>query len=89
MFRVHYISKGPTDIRSMGSKREGEKERCLLSIHTEIRRKALAEFQKLRSGPIEAGRRICHQGDRILPNVNSVLGIFFLQTHCGRSSGSE
>lgn len=55
MFIVHYISEGPTDIRSMGSKREGEKARCLLSIHTKIR-KTLAEFQKLRSGPTEVGR---------------------------------
>lgn len=56
MFIVHYISEGPTDTRSMGSKREGEKARCLLSIRTEIRRNALAEFQKLKSGPTEVGR---------------------------------
>jgi len=30
----------------MGRKREGEKRKCLLSTHREIKRKALAEFQK-------------------------------------------
>lgn len=36
----HYL------FRSMGRKREGGKRKCLLSIDTEIKRNALAEFQK-------------------------------------------